>query len=1185
MAETRESSGKPSKAGIYPVCHGAMCKCDQAKVATTLGELEVKTQTTVYINDKDGAEKLVATTKDLPLPFKVKASTFSQCLKQPMGPGMHKECVPNITEWGKSYEAIKLSNQGTALIKESEGICSFGGKITFETHGQTQTVTLADVAATPEEVGAMLTDNMLTEEELSKLASGTFDDTDDETIGVKDIVTTDSQSPVKSTYTYHNEHTQIQFKASRFTQSGVTNAQKAGINWVVYEKQKNNAYKELYTFVDKGDIFDFPYRTTGIYAVEAYGKSKTFNVNTGRGGAYNLVHIKFQELANSLKLTVAGQDRTVVKRIRPTEIAVISAGMLFPDATPLKPKNIYWEVTSGGNTVEFSKIKGAAQISIPPQNNTATKTLTVKASCNGISATPLTFKVGANYVKSISADKETICVLNQGEQEKERHKVTFSVASYAIEPASEAEKTLVKWIAYHDEPKIENQIGTGDSFTKTSQDEGSWYVEAYVNSPEGIGKPTTKQLKAIQPKITKAYWADKNSNSISKSGYGHQVYIHIETEGLQGEKLQLKVWESQKGNDTYIENAGTEIEITQANGVVNQAFTIPDDKKAGYKENYKYEFFFTIEKLDYEVQGTQQDDQVDNQYILIPDGKVKYLDVTASKRIVSLKIHETGNKLHTGIVKYGDAVTIRVSTRNLIDEELEFEIWEDIKIDNHTNNYSMYDTWDDKNTKSKIEITIDNEGNGEATFTIPSGWESDHKDLPQQPRYFYLRYKAEEFPRAYYIQNPNKTEEENKKNSNRIRALMLKVAKDDVRDGYEETNNAVILGEELKLEQNNGETCDPLIWGEKFTCEERKKLLEICTELWGEDKKIKMANNLMAVFAWESGGTFKTNAPNMGNSGGTGLIQFMPKTAKSLLGKDITIEYVKDYWDKDKTLKRVKEFANMTVVEQLDYVKKYFKPQANKDLEFVDFYLQVLFPASSGKKDHVVFSKDGEGLDVNDRHFKLRVKAYAQNSGMDADKNGKLMKNEIALAVQKYITKGKPYKNDCTDGSCTLSRNKHDGQVVGNCLDTWDHHTNTRISLLHSDIQCMAKNFINEVENTLSIKLRVVSGYRSFSEQTKLYNQGRTTSGSVVTNAKAGQSYHNYGVAIDVCQIKDNQAIWDESMYKKIAPIGKKWGFDWGGDWTSFVDMPHFEYTNGKSTSDLLKLYNENNEDYTKIKL
>ncbi len=300
------------------------------------------------------------------------------------------------------------------------------------------------------------------------------------------------------------------------------------------------------------------------------------------------------------------------------------------------------------------------------------------------------------------------------------------------------------------------------------------------------------------------------------------------------------------------------------------------------------------------------------------------------------------------------------------------------------------------------------------------------------PRKFYFNHEGEEFPRSFYIPNPNSKDEKEVVNKNRQEALMLKVVKElDFFETTMDISNAAMLGAELKPSQvKDAATCEPLIWGNKLTCAEREKVIEISAELWGEDKKIKMANNLMAVFAWESGGTFKTNAPNMSGSGGTGLIQFMPKTAKSLLGKEITIEYVKDYWGRGKSLKRVKEFADMTVLEQLDYVKKHFKPLANKDVEFVDFYLQVLFPVSSGKKEHVVFSKDGKGLDVNDKYFKKRIKAYTQNKGMDADKNGKLMKSEIALAVQKYITKGKSCKNDCTDGSCTLNGEKHDGKIV-----------------------------------------------------------------------------------------------------------------------------------------------------------
>ena len=61
---------------------------------------------------------------------------------------------------------------------------------------------------------------------------------------------------------------------------------------MVYEKKGDNTYKELYEFVDKGAVFDFPYRAVGTFAVEAYGGSKTFDTDTGKGGAYNLVHVK-----------------------------------------------------------------------------------------------------------------------------------------------------------------------------------------------------------------------------------------------------------------------------------------------------------------------------------------------------------------------------------------------------------------------------------------------------------------------------------------------------------------------------------------------------------------------------------------------------------------------------------------------------------------------------------------------------------------------------------------------------------------------------------------------------------------------------------------------------------------------------------------------------------------------------
>ncbi len=145
------------------------------------------------------------------------------------------------------------------------------------------------------------------------------------------------------------------------------------------------------------------------------------------------------------------------------------------------------------------------------------------------------------------------------------------------------------------------------------------------------------------------------------------------------------------------------------------------------------------------------------------------------EKIVNLKIYEAGNKLHTGIVKYGDTVTIKVTSRNLVGEELEFEIWKDVKVNNRKDDYDDT-TEDDVKFSETIKIKIDQEGKGETPFTIPTNWE-DYQDGKAMQLFYLKETESEvEFPRAYYVANPNKTEEENKANSNRIIALMLKVS-------------------------------------------------------------------------------------------------------------------------------------------------------------------------------------------------------------------------------------------------------------------------------------------------------------------------------------------------------------------------------------------------------------------------
>lgn len=111
------------------------------------------------------------------------------------------------------------------------------------------------------------------------------------------------------------------------------------------------------------------------------------------------------------------------------------------------------------------------------------------------------------------------------------------------------------------------------------------------------------------------------------------------------------------------------------------------------------------------------------------------------------------------------------------------------------------------------------------------------------------------------------------------------------------------------------------------------------------------------------------------------------------------------------------------------------------------------------------------------------------------------------------------------------------------------------------------------------INVMVTSGYRSFAEQNALYAQGRTKPGNIVTNARGGQSLHNYGLAVDLVPLDSRgQPNWNvsESTWQKIGAAGKRQGLEWGGDWTSFKDRPHFQMTAGRSTSSLLAQYNQN---------
>ena len=104
------------------------------------------------------------------------------------------------------------------------------------------------------------------------------------------------------------------------------------------------------------------------------------------------------------------------------------------------------------------------------------------------------------------------------------------------------------------------------------------------------------------------------------------------------------------------------------------------------------------------------------------------------------------------------------------------------------------------------------------------------------------------------------------------------------------------------------------------------------------------------------------------------------------------------------------------------------------------------------------------------------------------------------------------------------------------------------------------------------IYVQISEGHRPNGRQNDLYAQGRTKPGNIVTNARGGQSWHNYGVAVDFFLTSNDgsKALWTvNNKWRRAAAIGKSLGFEWGGDWTGFVDYPHLQMTGGLSLADL----------------
>jgi peptidoglycan LD-endopeptidase CwlK len=134
----------------------------------------------------------------------------------------------------------------------------------------------------------------------------------------------------------------------------------------------------------------------------------------------------------------------------------------------------------------------------------------------------------------------------------------------------------------------------------------------------------------------------------------------------------------------------------------------------------------------------------------------------------------------------------------------------------------------------------------------------------------------------------------------------------------------------------------------------------------------------------------------------------------------------------------------------------------------------------------------------------------------------------------------------------------------------FDLRSEKNIITLHPQAQALARRFMAAVRESPQLRAagvaaKIISGTRTYQEQAALFALGRTRPGNIVTNASAGRSNHNFGIAWDVGLFKGADYLQQSPLYDVVGALGRDLGLEWGGDWSSFVDKPHFQLKTGQT--------------------
>jgi len=209
-------------------------------------------------------------------------------------------------------------------------------------------------------------------------------------------------------------------------------------------------------------------------------------------------------------------------------------------------------------------------------------------------------------------------------------------------------------------------------------------------------------------------------------------------------------------------------------------------------------------------------------------------------------------------------------------------------------------------------------------------------------------------------------------------------------------------------------------------------------------------------------------------------------------------------------------------------------------------------------------------MDLRDRRLRLQRWLGVTQDGILGTKT--MLKLERVLGIVPWKLPGPT--------TTRLPRVAVDESVIP--AGEFDSRTEAVIATLLPGVQVVFAELARKgarlgTENGCEYKL--ISGTRTYAEQDALYAHGRSGSGRRVTNARGGFSNHNFGIAADGGWFRGRKYL-DESDPEEASKLHRALAMsvahspqceilEWGGNWRSFEDEPHWNYKTGRSLAQL----------------